>query len=58
MTRRDPPSYEQIADAIETVLDAALIELHPTRLGQDITVYQVARCLDKAGLIDWKGVPT
>lgn len=53
---RAAPTYEQIAAALEAVFDAALIEIVATRDGHPIELVQVARCLDKAGLIDWKGV--
>jgi hypothetical protein len=56
MTRREAPTYEQIAAAIEAAFGAALIEITATQLGQPIELVQIARCLDKAGLIDWKGV--
>lgn len=59
MTRRRTfPGYDAIADAIETVLAAACIELAITHDGHPAELYSLARCLDKAGLIDWSGVPT
>lgn len=58
MTRhRTFPGYDAIADAIETVLDAACIELAITHDGHPAELYNLARCLDKAGLIDWSAVP-
>lgn len=57
LVRRDPaPTYEEIADAIQDALDSSLIELLITQDGHDAELFQLARCLDKAGLIDWAGV--
>lgn len=56
MTWCDPPSYEEIADAMEDAFDSSLIEILATQDGCDAALWQVARCLDKAGLIDWAGV--
>ena len=57
MTRHRPaPTYEQIADALEAVFDAACITIIADQDGHPITLVQVARCLDKAWLIDWRGV--
>lgn len=56
MTRREAPTYEQIAAAMQDAFDSALIEIVATQDGRDAELWQVARCLDKAGLIDWKGV--
>lgn len=54
MTRRRPfPGYERIADAIEMALDSSLVEVTITHDGQPAELYNLARCLDKAGLIDW-----
>lgn len=49
----DAPGFKRIADAIETALDAACIEVVVTHDGQPAGLYNVACCLDKAGLIDW-----
>lgn len=58
MTRRRTfPGYDAIADAIETAIDSALIELTITHDGHPAELYSLARCLDKAGLIDWSAVP-
>ncbi len=58
MTRRRTfPGYEAIADAIETALDSSCIELTITHDGHPAELYSLARCLDKAGLIDWSAVP-
>jgi hypothetical protein len=55
--RRTFPGYDRIADAISTALDAACIEVSTiTHDGQPVELYNVARCLDKAGLIDWSAV--
>ena len=56
MTWCDPPSYEEIADAMQTAFDSSLIEIIATQDGRDAELWQVARCLDKAGLIDWRNV--
>jgi hypothetical protein len=56
MTRRAAPSYEEIADAMQDAFDSSLIEILATQDGRDAELWQVARCLDKAGLIDWTGV--
>lgn len=50
------PSYEDISDAIQTALDSSLIDVTLTQDGHPAELWQLARCLDKAGLIDWKGV--
>lgn len=55
--RRIFPGYERIADAIETALDSSLIEVTITHDGQPAEIYSLARCLDKAGLIDWSAFP-
>ena len=58
MTRRRTfPGYESIADAIEAALDSSCIELTITHDGQPAELYSLARCLDKAGLIDWAAFP-
>lgn len=57
MTRRAFPGYDRIADTIDTVLDAACIDLTVTHDGQPVGTYSLARCLDKAGLIDWSAIP-
>lgn len=54
--QRVAPTYEEIANAMQTVLDAACIELDIRQDGHTITLARLARCLDKAGLIDWSGV--
>ncbi len=46
------PSYEDIADAIQDALDSGLYELNLTQDGRPAELWQLARCLDKAGLID------
>lgn len=56
MTRREPPTREAIAAAIQDALDSSLIEIVLTQDGHDAELPQLARCLDKAGLIDWSGV--
>lgn len=50
------PSYEEIADAIETALDSSCITVLLDQDGHPAELWQLARCLDKAGLIDWTGV--
>jgi len=50
------PSHEDIADAIQDALDSGLYELTLTQDGQPAELWQLARCLDKAGLIRWEGV--
>jgi hypothetical protein len=56
VVKREAPTYEQIADALETVFDAAEITILADQDGHPITLLQIARCLDKAGLIDRRGV--
>lgn len=50
------PSHEDIADAIQDALDSGLYELTLTQDGHPAELWQLARCLDKAGLIRWEGV--
>lgn len=59
MTRRrcPAPTREQTLAAVETVLDAALIEVTVTQDGRPSTLYRLVHALDNAGLIDWTGVP-
>ncbi|MDN5920792.1 MAG: hypothetical protein L0I76_37775, partial [Pseudonocardia sp.] len=52
------PGYQRIADAIEPAFDAADLGVAVWRSGQrigpgDDEVLALARCLDRAGLIDW-----
>lgn len=56
MNRGPQPSYEDIADVIQDALDSSLIDLVITQDSRPAEVWQLARCLDKAGLIDWKAV--
>lgn len=51
------PGYPRIADAIQNALDSSLIDFGGlTQDGHTAELWQLARCLDKAGLIDWAGV--
>jgi hypothetical protein len=54
--RRPEPTTEQIVEAVETVLDAALIEVTVLQDGRPSTLYRLVHALDGAGLIDWKAV--
>jgi len=54
--RRPAPSREQITDAVETALDAALLEVVVTQDGHPSSLDRLVRVLDNAGLIDWSGV--
>lgn len=56
--RRPAPTWEEIADAIEVALDGSLIELTIRRDGHPAELDALARCLDRAGLIDWSGIRT
>lgn len=57
----EPDHYQQVADAIEmAALDPALIEVTVVQDGRvldhDPGMYVLARCLDKAGLIDHRAL--
>lgn len=59
MTGRKPrpaPTRDQILAAVETVLDAALLEVTVTQDGRPSTLDRLVRVLDNNGLIDWRGV--
>lgn len=55
--RRPQPTRAQILAAVETVLDAALIEVTVTQDGHPVPLEQLVRALDNAGLIDWREIP-
>lgn len=55
--RRAAPTTEQLVEAVETVLDAALLEVDVRQDGQPSTLYRLVHALDRAGLIDWREVP-
>lgn len=50
------PGYDRIADAIDTATEAACIDVTVVHDGQPASLYSLARCLDKAGLIDWSAL--
>lgn len=53
---RPEPTTEQIVEAVETVLNAALIEIDVRQDGCPSTLYRLVHALDRAGLIDWNAV--
>lgn len=53
---REAPTYEQTAEAIQQVLDSACMELTIIQDGHPVELVRLARCLDKAGLINWRNV--
>ena len=55
--RRPAPTREQTLAAVQTALDAALIEVTVTQDGRPSSLYRLVHVLDSAGLIDWSGVP-
>lgn len=55
--RRTAPGYDLIADAIQDALDSSCIELTITHDGHPAELVNLARCLDKSGLIDWAVFP-
>ena len=57
MAPRPAPSREQVLDAVETVLDATLIEVTVTQDGHPVELATLVRILDNYGLIDYTGVP-
>lgn len=54
--RKPEPTTEQIVEAVETVLDAALLEVTVLQDGRPSSLYRLVHALDRAGLIDWKAV--
>lgn len=55
--RPGPPTRDQVLAAVETVLDAALIEVDVRQDGKRSTLARLVHALDNAGLIDWREVP-
>lgn len=56
VTRRPHPGREAVLQAVENALDSGLYEVAVTQDGQPASLDRLVRCLDKAGLIDWRDI--